>query len=195
MMKNMKMGTKICTTVIATLIIGLVVLWLVADGKMSSAMRDSTIDRLTEATQSRTEIINQYLSNAETFFKQYGQADVVVNLLKHPNDTKALNDAFSYSERYAAAEANLEGLYIADMQTKFLFHTNKSAIGGLVREDEARRNELLSTLFTSKEVMTAGILTSPASGKQVIADYYPIYDEDGTKLGMVGGGILADKLM
>ncbi|MDD5935687.1 MAG: methyl-accepting chemotaxis protein, partial [Clostridiales bacterium] len=46
-----------------------------------------------------------------------------------------------------------------------------------------------------KEVMTAGILTSPASGKQVIADYYPIYDEDGTKLGMVGGGILADKLM
>lgn len=194
-MKNLKMGTKISVTIFITLSVGLVILWAILNARMTGVMRDQTIARLTEATESRTALIDKYLENAEMFYKGYGQSDAVTNLLKNPNNKEYQDVAFTYSKRYASIMEDLEGLYIADMDTKMLYHSNLDAIGSLASSDEGSRKELISNLFSSKEVYSTGILVSPVSGKEVLADYYPIYDEDGTTLGMVGGGIFTQKLM
>ena len=79
------------------------------------------------------------------------------------------------------------------MKSKVLVHSNEEVVGLVMREGDAL-DSLLEGVFSTGEILNLGIVLSPASGQQVVSMYYPVYDDDGTKLGFVGGAAYSSDL-
>ena len=74
-----------------------------------------------------------------------------------------------------------------------LVHTNPSVPGLIMRKDDGLTS-LQESLLGVDGVYNTGIITSPASGEQVIAMYRACYDDSGQPLGLVGGAIFTTGL-
>ena len=189
-MKNSKISTRINILVMLTLAIGLVALYFITVNNMSSSLKKSATQSMSDAARTRSTIITDFVTNAEGMLADYGKAGEVSALLKDPTNPELVAAAQKYTEKFYAGHSNLEGIYIDDMESHVLAHSNKGAVGMTMREGDSLK-ALLDPVFAGKEVYNTGILMSPASGNQVVAMYYPIYGDNGEKLGFVGGAALA----
>lgn len=190
---HIKLRTQITITVILVLSIGLATIWGITDKRSTSELKDSAINTLADAVNSRAELIEYYVCEAETFLQGYGKAGEVTDLLSHPEDASLQKKAQAYTEKFGEGRGNLEGIYIATVESKVLTHTNPEVVGITTREGEGLK-ALQGVLFSSDAIYNPGIMLSPASGNQVISMYYPVYDEKGEPLGYVGGAIFASLL-
>ena len=192
-MKNSKISTRINILVMLTLAIGLVALYLITVNNMSSSLKNSAVNSMSDAARTRAKIITNYVENSEGILKDYAQAGEVIDLLKNQDDPAAIAAAQSYTDSFYAANSSLEGIYIADMESNTLAHANHKAIGLKMREGDSLK-ALIDSVFAGKEIYNTGVLISPASGNQVVSMYYPIYGDNGEKLGFVGEAALAAKI-
>lgn len=192
-MKHLKLGTRVAIMVVIVLSIGLTCLWVVTNRRTTSDLKDSAINTLKDAVSSRAEIIEQYILESESFLRSYGQAGEVIDLLKDTENSSLQAEAQAYTMKFAEGIAKVEGIYIADMTSHVLTHTNPNVVGIYTRQGDALIS-LIDVVFASDNVYNTGILISPASGNQVISMYYPIYDDDSNRLGYVGGAIFASFL-
>ena len=142
----------------------------------------------------RAKVIKDYVVWAEDTLKNFSYASDVKNLLLNPDDPEALKQAQQYTTDFAAGIDDLEGLYIADWDSKTLTHSNLETVGVVIREGE-RLDQLHTALIEAGEdIYTAGILISPSTNKQVVAIYKGIFD--GSKpIGFVGLAVQSEKTL
>lgn len=191
-MKNMKLATKISIIVTAILTVGLIALWVLTDLKVSSLMREQVLQEMNDAVSARSEIVEQYVQSAEAYMVGYGQSFELKEALLQPNDSSVIASGQSYTDNYAAVNANLENIYLADYNSKVLISYVKGPIGKTLREGDALQ-ALRDSVFDSNEVWNTGIMASPSTGQQVVSLYYPLYN--GNKpIGYVGAAIYAEEL-
>lgn len=193
-LKNQKMSTMITVSTALVTAACTLLLFLLANSNMVSAMHDTAMNNMNTTLVAKTEIIEQNVANAEKLLASYGKAPVVADLLKNPTDSALVQKAQTFTEQYFGGLDGWEGIYISDWQTHVLTHSNQGAVGMTMREGD-RLKQLQDAITAADGVYNTGIMLSPASQQLVLSLYCPVYDSDGkTIIGFVGGAQVAASL-
>lgn len=193
-MKNLKMSTVITGIVSVVAAACILMLYLAAGRSMMVSMRITAVDNMQTSLEARTAIIEEYVDKAEKLLIAYSKAPVVAELLRAPQDIRAVEAAQAYTETFYAGLEGWEGIYIAEWDTHVLTHSNPAVVGITTREGEPLK-QLQDAMAAAGEIYNTGIIISPASGQLALSLYCPVYDTDGkTILGYVGGAQFAGSL-
>lgn len=190
--QNQKIAIRIGIFTAVILLVGFGILWLVIGQQATELMMQSITAQMTDAVETRTAMIDEYITSAEDFLVAFGQGEEVKNVLLDAS-TKNIEKAQKYTEDFANVKGIFEGLYIARPDTYTVTHSEPSTVGVYCRTGEAAKEFEKSTL-TKEELTNTGIIKSPSSGEMVISMYYPIFEE-GRCIGYVGAAVYASKLM
>lgn len=195
-MKKKKVG--IVTIMVAAQIIVMAVVFLFVYIFMNSAMtnsiRNSAIESMETIVQERSQLIENYVVDAENYLTAYSRAGEIRDLQLNPENPDIVAAAQAYTEEFSADRAFLEGIYASEWNTHVLAHTNPNVVGITTREGDPLK-ALQDAMLAANGVYNTGIIISPASGLQTISMYRACFDESGNPIGLVGGGILTDGLV
>lgn len=193
-MKNRKMSSAITATVLLVNLVCIILFYLIANTTLTSLMKKSALKNLHTSLDVQTEIAKEYIRHQEDMLTTFSDSDVVRAFLKDPQNEQKKIAAQQYTERYYARLDNWEGLYISEWDTHIIAHSNPEAVGLVTREGEYRLM-LQDAIQSRMGLYHAGIIVSPASGRLILSQYCPVFDEDGcTILGYVGGGPYGEEL-
>lgn len=156
--------------------------------------KQSTTSSMKTIVQERSQIIKNYVDDAERTLISYSRAGEILDILQNPQDPEIVAAAQKYTEIFSSDIANLEGLYASEWNTHVLAHTNANVVGITTREGESLK-ALQDSMLAADGVYNTGIIISPASGQQVVSMYMAVYDEKGKPVGLVGGGIFSKGLI
>ena len=194
-MRGQKKMSTVSVVLIVQLII-LIVLSLVITMTVSSATRNNSIRNLETITNERAKIIETYVKNAEDKLTYFSKAAIVKKFLKNPENTALQAEAQAYTEDFSSDIDNLEGLWIGEWTTHCIAHTNPDTVGITTRKDADSLRQLQDALIKAGNgVYNAGMIISPASGKQIVSMYKAVYGDNGEPVGFVGLGIFTEGLV
>ncbi len=190
---NQKLATRISIITTAITLVGMLLLWFIVSNNVVSIVKSDITNQMTDAVESRAEIINDYVTSAEEYMEAFALGSEVRNLLMNPDDPELLEEVQKYTEDFAGVKGIFEGLYIATPDTYVLTHTSQDAIGITTRTGESL--ELFrDTILSSQQLTNLGIMKSPGTGSMILSMYYPIF-EGQECIGYVGAGVYASHLM
>lgn len=174
----------------------MVLLSLIFASKISSATRENSIQHIQTITDERAHIIKTYVQNSEKVLTYYSKASQITGLLEDPDNADARKLAQEYTVQFSDDIENLEGIYVSKWDTTVLAHTDPDVPGMVTRKDADSLKKLQNALLAAGNgVYDAGMINSPASGKQIVAMYKALYDGKGKPVGFVGLGIYTGKLV
>lgn len=194
MRKQKKISTRITLGIICVQMVVMVIMYLLVNSKVTTHVRKINLDNMKTIVEDRSKIINNYINECETYLMAYSRAGEIHDLLLHPNEKALVDKAQAYTELFSKDRDHLEGIYVSEWNTRVLAHTNLEVVGITTRKDEALK-ALQDHLQQVDGVYNAGMIISPASGKQIISMYQACYDELGNPIGLVGGGIYTTGLL
>ncbi len=193
-MKNKicKVGLKISALIVAIQIIIFAVLFIIVNATVRKNASDTAVNSMTTAAFDRAAIIEDYVKSIEEKLTAYSRAGEISQLLLNKNDSQALSKAQSYTEQFGSDMEYLEGIYTSEWDTHCIAHSTPSVVGITTRKDEPLKQ--LQAELSKGGVYNAGIIISPASGKQIISMYRGVFNGD-DPIGLVGVGIYTDGLL
>ena len=190
---NKKLAARIGIVMTGITLAGMLLLWLIVSSSVASIVKSDITNQMTDAVESRAALINKYVASAEEYVSAFALGDEVHQLLRAPEDARALTRAQQYTEDFAAIKGIFEGLYIATPDTHVLTHTSKDAIGMTTRSGESLQT-FQDTILSKFSLTNLGIMKSPGTGSMILSMYSPIHE--GQKcVGYVGAGVYASHLM
>ncbi len=199
-----RLSTKVTLVILLVVIVGMAVLYFVVNKNVTKMAEDDARDKLKVAAQLQAGSIAEYFNTLERYTNSFGQSSIWSDYIRQLNGTKdtGLSDKKLYekAEGYIQSlQANvdgekIEGVLVTDLTTKQLLHSNEDGIGNVVREDPDFAAELMENVdkVGSDGIYTSGLrFTAQGTGTLVIADWYPVRDDDGTLIGTlaIGGNI------
>ncbi len=190
-MKNVRLAFKINILSIIIMAAGLIALCLGINTKMHTIMRDSILSQMSESVDMQTEIVEDYVNQAESYLINFAQAPVILKSLKAPANADISKELQGYTEQYAKVGNNLENIYVANWDSTVVSSVVPSVIGVTLR-DGSELLELRAAL--DQGMYNTGIMASKATGLPVISMYYPVMDQDNNPAGYVGAAIYASGL-
>lgn len=194
MFKNRSMGMVIACIVAVVTALSMGVLYYISNQNITAMLAEDAENIMQTSLDAKTQLINEYIVNAERQLLSFSKAGVVDELLKNPADAATKAKGQQYDLNYFKDLKYWEGLYICDWKTETLVHSNEKAIGMVLREGEALQN-LHDSLTASKDgIYNTGMLKSPSSGQLIISMYAPKFEGD-TPVGFAGGAIQTSGLI
>lgn len=196
-MKTKKKKSIVAVIVFAQVIVLAVVFLLVylfMNYSLSNNIENSVIQSMETISQERSQIVENYVSEAEKYLTAYGRAGEITELLMNPEDPESVSKAQTYTELFSADREYLEGIYASEWNTHVLTHTNAQVVGIVTREGDSLK-ALQDALLATDGVYNTGIIISPASGEQIISMYKACYDDSHNPIGLIGGGIYTEGLL
>lgn len=188
------MSSAITAAVLLVNLVCVLLFYLAANATMTALMKKSALEDLHASLKTQTEMTHEYIRHQEDMLTIYSDSDIVREFLKNPQDEQKRRAAQEYTERYYSRLDNWEGLYISEWNSHIIAHSSPNGIGLVTREGEYLL-QLQNAMLSRNGLYNAGIIVSPASGKLILSQYCPVFDEDGsTILGYVGGGPYAEEL-
>lgn len=185
-----KMSTSIAMIITGVTIVCVLILFVISNSNMTAAMRTTAENNIITSLDSKTQIIDEYISSAETSLYAFSQSGEIKEFLKDPTNESKKAVAQAYTEKYHEALGNWEGIYLCSWESEVLTHSNAGAVGMIMREGDSLKSLQDSITAAGHGVYNTGILVSPASGNQVISMYAPVFDGENI-IGFVGGATLA----
>ena len=192
--KSVGIVTIMVLAQVALMLVVFLFVYIFMNSAMSSNIRSSVIESMETIVQERSQIIENYVTEAENYLTAYSRAGEITDLLLHPTDADAVAKAQTYTEVFSGDRENLEGIYASEWNTHVLAHTNAAVVGITTREGDPLK-ALQDAMMATDGVYNTGIIISPASGAQIISMYKACYDADGNPIGLVGGGIFTTGLI
>lgn len=190
-----KLGIKISNNVFIIQFIVFVFLYFTISGYAGFTLTNSAIVSMQTSANDRSVIIDDYIQSSFDTLTNYLNTDQIKNIVSDPENPEYVSAAQKYTEEYSKGIQNLEGIYASTWETKMITHTNPAVIGKVTRPDETAREQLHNELNSSPEgIYNAGIIISPASGKQIISIYGVVRDHDGKVIGLGGMGLFTNGL-
>lgn len=191
--RKIKVSVMISILVMTIQAIVLLVLYGFASYTNTANIRQITVDSMETMVDERSQIIENYVREVEGYLTAYSRAGDITDLLHDPADPAAIAAAQRYTEVFSADIDNLEGIYVSEWDTHVLAHTN-SNVAGIYTREGAALEQLQNAMLEADGVYNTGFIFSPASGKQIISMYRACCDENGSPIGLVGGGIYITRL-
>lgn len=188
------LSQKIIASMLAMQIVVMTILSVFVVYIITKDTRNSTINSMKTIVQERSQIIKNYVEEAEGTLTAYSRAGEILDVMQHPEDSAVVAAAQTYTEKFSSDVANLEGLYASEWNTHVLAHTNAKVVGITTREGDPLK-ALQDSMLAADGVYNTGIIISPASGQQIVSMYMAVYDEQGNPAGLVGGGIFSKGLI
>ena len=186
-------GVMVLAQVVVLIVVFLFV-YLFMNSSLTNNIRNSMIESMETIVQERSQLIENYVEEAENYLTAYGRAGEITDLLLHPEDPDSVANAQAYTETFSADRAHLEGIYASEWNTHVLAHTNPNVVGITTREGDPLK-ALQDAMLATDGVYNTGIIISPASGAQIISMYKACYDANHNPIGLIGGGIFTDGLV
>ncbi|MGN1083912.1 MAG: cache domain-containing protein, partial [Lachnospiraceae bacterium] len=191
--RRVKVSYLITGLILTVQFVVLLVLYSFVRGQLTKNIKENTVASMQTIVEERSSIIENYISETEMYLTAYSRAGEITALLKNPTDQKAQAAAQKYTETFSADMENLEGIYASEWNTHVLAHTNAKVVGITTRKGDSL-TALQEAMLAADGVYNTGIIISPASGQQIISMYRACLDENGTPIGLVGGGIFTTGL-
>ena len=191
---QISLGQKIIASTMAMQIVVMTILSVLVVYIITTDTRNSTINSMKTIVQERSQIIQNYVQEAEGTLTAYSRAGEILDIMQNPEDPEIVAAAQAYTEKFSSDVANLEGLYASEWNTHVLAHTNPQVVGITTREGDPLK-ALQDSMIAANGVYNTGIIISPASGQQIVSMYMAVYDEQGNPAGLVGGGIFSTGLI
>lgn len=191
---KLSLGKKIIASMLAMQIIVMTILSVVVVTSITTDTRNSAINSMKNIVQERSQIIENYVREAERTLASYSRAGEILDIMQDPQDPEKREAAQTYTEKFSGDIPNLEGLYASQWNTHVLAHTNPDVVGITTREGDSLK-ALQEALLAAEGVYNTGIIISPASGQQIVSLYMAVLDEKGEPAGLVGGGIFSTGLI
>ena len=174
----------------------MIILLLIVTSFVANKTRDSALDHMATVTYERATIVSNYIDNAEAALTAYSRSAQIINLLKNPDNEAAFKSAQKYTVTYSKDIPFLEGIYASEWNTHVLTHTNSKIVGMTTRKDEGPLKQLQDAMLAAGDnVYDTGIISSPASHKQIVSMYKAVYDDNNEPIGLVGIGLFTDGLI
>lgn len=192
--RQISLGQKIIASMLAMQIVVMTILSVLVVYIITTDTRNSTINSMKTIVQERSQIIQNYVQEAEGTLTAYSRAGEILDIMQNPENPEIVAAAQAYTEKFSSDVANLEGLYASEWNTHVLAHTNPQVVGITTREGDPLK-ALQDSLLATDGVYNTGIIISPASGQQIVSMYMAVYDEQGNPAGLVGGGIFSTGLI
>ncbi len=191
---KISLGQKITASMLAMQIVVMTILSVLVTYSITTDTRNSTINSMKTIVEERSQIIKNYVDEAEGTLTAYSRAGEILDIMLHPEDPDIVAAAQAYTEKFSSDVANLEGLYASEWNTHVLAHTNAQVVGITTREGDPLK-ALQDSMLAANGVYNTGIIISPASGQQIVSMYMAVFDEQGNPAGLVGGGIFSTGLI
>lgn len=157
--------------------------------------REASVKSMETIAEERSQIIENFVNQAENFLVDYSKSGEIAALLLNPEDAECQKKAQEYTVRFGEDYDFLEGIYASMWNTKVLTHSNEKVIGITTREGDSLKKLQDEMVKAGKGVYNTGIIMSPASGKQILSIYKAVYDNTGNPIGLVGCGIYTEGLV
>ena len=216
-----KMKTLIIAVVSVTTAISLGVLCVLASINTDSLLRNKINENMSTYLDAQTNSVLEFVKNAEQKLQLYSRNQVVTDIILEdaadmaakPNrelpmfNDESYNTSAYYTENYPSYPDaqqytmdfyntldNWEGIYIGNFETRILAYSVPPVIGKVLREDPARRQDLMDSMNKDLNgVYNAGIIVSPGTGQLCLSMYAPVL-KDGEMIGYVGAGVFHSDL-
>lgn len=189
-MKTRKLSNSIACMIALVSAVCIAILFILSNRNMTNAMRKTAEDNMITSLDAKTQVIEEYIGNAETVLNSFSKSGELKEFLKNPSDPKKKEAAQTYTTEFYKGISNWEGIYLDTWDSEVVTHSNPDAVGLVMREGEGLTALQESILSAENGVLNLGIKASPASGELVISMYVPIFD-NGTPIGFVGGAVRA----
>ena len=196
MFNNMKLGPRITIVTIAILTVGLLCLYIIVNQQTTNTIQEDIEGTLTDAVSTRSELLMEKIETANELLLGMALSSDVRDALRNPQDKELVAVAQQYLDTVYAQNSQFEGMFIADKTTLQICHVNRDSIGGSFRSGD----DLIAFqqgLFASQEVYNIYTLRLTGAGGQTLVYpmYCPVYDTDGTPLGMVGCAMYGSNIL
>ena len=162
---------------------------------ISTSAERSADDYMITIADERSRIIRNYVESAENTLSAYSHAGEIHEVLEKPDDKAAVEAAQKYTEEFSDDIINLEGIYVSTWETKVLAHTNRSTAGVTTRTGDYLKELQQALKVSGGGVYNTGIITSPATQRQVVSMYKAVYNGGDDPAGLVGLGVYTDGLI
>lgn len=192
--KNFGIITIIVFVQIVVMVIVFSFIYLFMNSALTNNIENSAIESMETIVQERSQIIENYVLEAENYLTAYGRAGEIADLLANPESSDSVEAAQTYTELFSKDRDYLEGIYASEWNTHVLAHTNPNVVGITTREGDPLK-ALQDAMLATDGVYNTGIIISPASGAQIISMYKACYDAAGNPAGLIGGGIFTEGLV
>lgn len=190
---NKKMCNSITALIAVVSIICITVLFFSSNSNMSRAMSETAKNNIITSLNSKTQTIEEYISNAETTLFTFAKSRELIEYLKDIKNEEKAKRAQDYTTEFYDAIGEWEGIYLCTWESEVMTHSNPSAIGMILREGDSLDTLHEQIKGAKSGVFNTGIIVSPASGQLVVSIYTAVYDGDEI-IGFVGGATLASGL-
>lgn len=193
-MKNMKIADKAGIVISIVLTIGFLVLCKSIMGITTTIVDEQITNQMTDAVESRTAIMDDYVTSAEDYLKAYSKSNEIKDIFRSNEDPDVIANAQKYTVDYTSVKGDIfEGIYAANKNTTILVHNNEVAVGKTTRSEE-ELPAFQADVFADDKVTNYGIMPSRGTGEMCISMYYPIF-ENNEVIGYVGGAVFASHMM
>ncbi len=196
MLKNMKLRVKVTLITLIVLTIGLFTLYFLVSTQTTNKFREEAENSLTDALNTRCELLTQKLEIAEQVMMSMSTSGDIRNVLKNPAASTLVQNAQTYIRKIYDANTQFESMFVMKKDTTILAHSEKTAVGHVLM-DAAESQAFDEIIFADREVHQLYTLeqSSSGSGEMVYPMYCSVFDETGSKLGIVGGALYADEIL
>ena len=189
-----RLGLKISAAVLVIQLVVFAALFVFINSAVTDFSHKNAVNNMQTAALDRSEIIENYIKSTEDTLTAYLKAEQIYNLLSDPSNAGYASAAQKYTENFSKDLSNLEGIYASSWDTTVLTHTASQVVGKVTRPTDESRKPLHDALLATEGVYNTGIITSPASGQQIISMYKAVKDENGNPIGLGGIGIFTSGL-
>ncbi len=193
MLKNMKIGKRISLMISLVLIVGLLLITLVTITSVRKTTENDTKNRFGELVDARATVVDEYFYNHTDYLAQFAAQGIVKDTLKNPTPE---NIAYLKEQvvAYRQARAAMEGMFVADKDLICLIHSDVPAAENVLVTKTPAEDILNNSKTQANGTWLKGLAQSTATGQLVAPAYCPVYDDNGSLLGYVGGGCYIDEL-
>ena len=193
-MKNMKITAKAGIAVSLVLAIGFLIICKSIATITTNMINEQINNQLTDAVESRTAIMEDYVTTAEDYLKAYSKSNEIKDIFRSNEDPEVIKNAQAYTVDYTSVKGEIfAGIYAANKNTTILVHNNEAAVGKTTRSAE-ELPAFQADVFAGDKVTNYGIMPSRGTGQMCISMYYPIF-ENNEVIGYVGGAVFASHMM
>lgn len=190
MFKNRKLSFVIAVVVAVVSAAAMGIVFIMSNNSASKILIENAESNMKTSIDSKAQIIDEYISNAETTLLTFSKSGELKNFYMDTSNTVNQKIAQQYNSAFYECIPNWEGIYSDDWTTKVLTHSTEAVVGMVTREGDALKQLQDSMLAAKSGVYNTGIMKSPATEQLIISMYCPIYDGD-KPIGIAGGAVMA----
>ncbi len=156
--------------------------------RSSRELKESACNSMVSMVREIGSAFDYTVESNERILCAYSTSPLVKDIMISPLLGVENGRAQNYTTDFYSKVSGWEGLYISSWETQVLAHSNPDAIGMVLREGDSLTT-LQDNILACDGTYNAGILKSPSSGQLVMSLYVPVFDDDGSPLGFVGGAM------